>query len=280
MKDEWVTGKIGITIQDQPLNFEVTVPAKPVKLTRMLPVFHKMTNTMVGLGIDAAKLNGQEVSCKAGCGACCRQPVPITEAEVFQLAALVERMDEPERLAVEQKFDNAVKHFDNIDWFEKVSKCAAAAMDGQTEEAQKKLVELVHQYFTEGISCPFLKNDACSIHEWRPMACREYLVTSPAEFCDDPDPINIKKVEMLFQPSKVVSKISSTGNFAGEGIITLIKALEFAKVKKESEKVKTGEGWMADFFQTLAASESLQPTAGSKTPVRPKSRSAKKKKKK
>ena len=33
--------------------------------------------------------------------------------------------------------------------------------------------------------CPFLEDDACSIYEQRPAACRELLVTSPAEQCQD-----------------------------------------------------------------------------------------------
>jgi Fe-S-cluster containining protein len=38
-------------------------------------------------------------------------------------------------------------------------------------------------YFRLGIACPFLEDESCSIHPYRPSACREYLVTSPAENC-------------------------------------------------------------------------------------------------
>src|SRR5262249_17523424 len=40
-------------------------------------------------------------------------------------------------------------------------------------------------YFALQIPCPFLKNEICSIYEDRPAACRELLVTSPAELCRD-----------------------------------------------------------------------------------------------
>jgi Fe-S-cluster containining protein len=34
--------------------------------------------------------------------------------------------------------------------------------------------------------CPFLEDESCSIHPDRPLVCREYLVTSPAELCAGP----------------------------------------------------------------------------------------------
>ena len=33
------------------------------------------------------------------------------------------------------------------------------------------------------IACPFLEDESCSIHPQRPVSCREFLVTSPAENC-------------------------------------------------------------------------------------------------
>ena len=40
-------------------------------------------------------------------------------------------------------------------------------------------------YYTLRLPCPFLENEACSIYADRPAACRELLVTSPAELCQD-----------------------------------------------------------------------------------------------
>ena len=43
--------------------------------------------------------------------------------------------------------------------------------------------DLSTAYFALGIACPFLEEESCSIHADRPLVCREYLVTSPAELC-------------------------------------------------------------------------------------------------
>jgi Fe-S-cluster containining protein len=40
-------------------------------------------------------------------------------------------------------------------------------------------------YYALRMPCPFLENDLCSIYDERPAACRELLVTSPAELCQD-----------------------------------------------------------------------------------------------
>jgi hypothetical protein len=34
------------------------------------------------------------------------------------------------------------------------------------------------RYFLQGVACPFLEAESCGIHPDRPLACREYLVTS------------------------------------------------------------------------------------------------------
>ena len=43
---------------------------------------------------------GEAISCKAGCGACCRQLVPVSETEAHHLRDVVEAMPEPRRAAV------------------------------------------------------------------------------------------------------------------------------------------------------------------------------------
>ena len=40
--------------------------------------------------------------------------------------------------------------------------------------------------FKLGLACPFLDEDACSIHPQRPFVCRQYLVTSDPALCADP----------------------------------------------------------------------------------------------
>lgn len=249
--DEWLTGNVVLNIKGMTLDMELTVPAAPVKPQRMLPVFHQVTNAFVALGVAAAEASGNTISCKAGCGACCRHAVPITEVEIYQIAELVESMPEPRRTEIKQRFRDAVEHFKKIGWFEKMNRQAEAGKMLDPTVATKKAMEVVMEYFHENIPCPFLENESCSIHENRPLSCREYLVTSPAENCSQPSAETIRKVELLTQPSKSMEKIGRSGRMNGVGTYTLVRALDLAERFPDEFSEKSGEKWMADFFETL-----------------------------
>ncbi|MFN3329778.1 MAG: YkgJ family cysteine cluster protein, partial [Pyrinomonadaceae bacterium] len=189
---------------------------------------------------------GEKISCKKGCGACCRQPVPISETEALEIAYIVEHLPSKKREKIEKRFSEAVEHFRKINWFEKLE---------NTATAPETLQAVVLEYFHEGIPCPFLENESCSIHQNRPLACREYLVTSPAENCSKPSAQSVKRVELLFLPSKILMRIESREKKRFP-FIPLIRALEWAKENKNREEIlRTGEEWMESFFRELTGDE-------------------------
>jgi hypothetical protein len=118
--EEFVTGNIKFSLYGEPVEMNMSVPAKPVKPTRMLPIFQAMTNEFLDIGINASLSKGETVSCTKGCGACCKQPVPISEIEAYQLNELVENMPEPKRSEVKERFAFATKKLHEIDWFNRM----------------------------------------------------------------------------------------------------------------------------------------------------------------
>ena len=261
--DEWVTGRVAIAIRGVPVQMELTVPANPVKPQRMLPVFQKMTNSFVAMSVEAMNALGEEISCKAGCGACCSHVVPIAEVEVYQIAELVENMPEPRQSKIKRRFSEAVEHFEAIGWFERVQKTGNLKAPENPEYVPTELMDAAMEYFDQGISCPFLEDNSCSIHENRPLSCREYLVTSPAKNCSKPTAENIRKVPMPVRPSRSLPRVGASGNFLGLGVLPLIRALELAEKFPEQFPEKTGQRWAADFFEHLTKSEI--PAADAKT---------------
>jgi Fe-S-cluster containining protein len=247
--NDWVTGEVVLSIGGEPLKMSMTVPATPVKPHRMLPVFQKMTNSFVEISAVAAGARGETISCRIGCGACCRQPVPIAEIEIYHLAEVVESMPEPRRTEIKERFRKAVEHLKSLDWFEKMKEIGNRTLTETKEEITRDMQKAAMEYFHEGIACPFLENESCSIHEYRPVACREYLVTSPAVNCSNPTAENIKMVELVLNPSKTLRYVGVTGRFTG--FIPLVRALEFAEEHPEKFEEKTGERWAADFFSKL-----------------------------
>lgn len=246
---DWVTGNVRINFGGQPLDLQMTVPAKPVKPQRMLPIFQQMATSFVGMSETAVENAGGKISCQKGCGACCRQPVPLAEIETYKVAEIVEAMPEPRRTEIKRRFEKAWQHFAEIGWFERLDECFKLS----TEERNKVILE----YFHEGVPCPFLENESCSIHLERPIVCREYLVTSPAENCADPSAEKIRMVEIAVKPSGVVRKITNGEKLSGQAVnfVPLVLALEWANRNADAFPEKTGEQWMADFFRNLTKSE-------------------------
>lgn len=244
----WVKLELAVKIAGRPIETEITVPAGPVKPHRMLPVFHQMTNAFVGMGARDAESRGERISCKAGCGACCRQPVPLAEVEVYQIAELVETMPEARRTEIQRRFSEGARHFHELKWFDAMKRCADAASGKSSDAVMKEIGNLVNIYFREGIACPFLENESCSIHESRPIACREYLVTSPAGNCANPSTETVHKVDIAAKVSKMLQPFGDSGRLDNLGFLPLIRALEIAEEFPEKYREKAGPEWIRDFF--------------------------------
>jgi len=252
--ENWVTGNVTVRVGEIPVNMQLTVPADPVKPTRMLPIFQKMTNAIVALSENEIRSAGAEISCRMGCGACCRQPVPVSEPEVYQLAELVDAMPEPRKTVIKERFAAASAHFHSIGWFDRIAALAELPKPADPDNIPRELIAEALVYFREGIPCPFLEEESCSIHESRPLACREYLVTSPPENCSNPSAATIEKVPILLHPSRAMRLVGQTGLLSKWGILPLVRALELAAAEPETFEEKTGERWAAEFFEHLTHS--------------------------
>ena len=257
--NEWVTGRVTLRIGGAPLDLEMTVPAQPVKPHRMLPIFHQMSDSFADIGVQAAADAGNAVSCRAKCTACCHQAVPVSEAELYYIAELVNEMPEPRRTEVRSRFESAYRHFQTSGWFEALRSGKGRSWAGAEE--------LVLDYFREGVPCPFLEDSMCSIYANRPIACREYLAVSDPANCSNPTAEGVKLVDLPIKPSTTIKKIAVGEASRREGIfMLLIMSLEIAEKYPEQFPEKTGEQWMADFFGRLINEEKLPNPPVEQTP--------------
>lgn len=166
-----VTGRVALAIGAARIPVEMTVPAGPVAVEDVLPIVQGLSSLFAGRATVQAEAEGRAVSCRAGCGACCRQLVPVAPAEARALARLVEAMPEPRRATVRRRFDDALETLNGLGMLDRLDQ----------DPDSRRAVGM--DYFRAGVACPFLEDEACSIHPDRPLACREYLVTSPPERC-------------------------------------------------------------------------------------------------
>lgn len=233
-----VTGEITLSIDGAPLKLKLTVPAKPVKPLVMLPIFQKMANLFVDIGTQQAASRGEQISCRIGCAACCRQPIPLLEVEIYFIAQLVDTMPEPHRSTVRARFDAATAHFHKNGWYEAFNAC----------KDETELKRLIRAYFSAHIACPFLENEACSIYNQRPVGCREYLMVSPSEHCSSGLEAHLHQLSIPLSVSPGLSKIGWSGNLGEKKFLPLAFALEWAEQHCEAFPEKTGQEWLAEFF--------------------------------
>jgi len=229
-----VTGKATLVIGGEPVAFELTVPAGPVAVEDVLPILQGLSSLFAQRAAARAETAGRSISCKAGCGACCRQLVPIAPAEARALAGLVEAMPEPRRTQVRDRFAAAVVAVKEVDLFERLS------------EPLDRQIEAGLEYFRMGVRCPFLENEACSIHPNRPLSCREYLVVSPAENCRSPTAQGIEKLVLEGDPSLALLKADPR-----DGWLPLVFALVFDGSAPPSPRDRYGPDILADVMGRL-----------------------------
>ena len=176
-----VTATLRLAIGELRIAHPITVPRAPVPAAEVVPALQGLVDAVV----SAAEV-GKAISCRKGCGACCRQLVPISRTEGERLLELIEAMPAERREALSRRFAAAE---------------AAIVAAGLEQRGERTDRELSLAYFALKVPCPFLEDESCSIHADRPLVCREYLVTSPPELCAGPaqegvTPVAVPKVSL------------------------------------------------------------------------------------
>jgi len=170
---------------DGVMRGKVAVTAGPMRLTGLVQTALALTNALVGRAIAAEADGGRSLSCRPGCGACCRHMVPVSPPEAFHL----------------------------MDRFAAIG--ATLDQEGMIEEmlaptpTQDAVLPVARRYFELGMACPFLEAESCGIHADRPAVCRDYNVTSPAEWCVRPYEHDIAKIPLPLPLSVPLARTSA-----------------------------------------------------------------------
>lgn len=239
-----------LSVAGELVQLELEVPAGPVHPERLLPSLQAATNAFVDAAERSVVKSGLSVSCRAGCGACCRQLVPIAPAEARALALVVEELPEARRTGVLARFQEAKEALARSGMLETL-------IDGpdMTRESSR---EAGLAYFRLQLACPFLQDESCSIHPQRPLACREYLVTSPASLCADPAPEKIETVPMPVKLSTGLQRVSRSWD--GQAWLPLVLALEWVARHPGDPALPDGGAEFENIVKTtLAASGKGRP---------------------
>jgi Fe-S-cluster containining protein len=159
----------------------VAVPTGFVPVTAIVPLIRRLGEEAQALEVARSVEAGQPPSCHKGCAACCRQLVPLSAPEAFALGEWVRSCSTEQQGRIAARFAEAKSRLLSQGLWQRLSELCNAP-----EQPNDEALEVVNrEYYALRLPCPFLEEEACTIYEARPAACRELLVSSPPERCDD-----------------------------------------------------------------------------------------------
>ena len=220
-----------LTAGDLRIVHEVSLPTAEVAAAEIVPALQGVVNAVVDAAERKSIASGQAISCRKGCGACCRQLVPISRTEGERLTALLRAMPAGRRARIDKRLAEAAT---------RIERAGLAATEGRSDR------EMSAAYFALGLPCPFLEDESCSIHAERPLVCREYLVTSPAGLCSGPAQEGVTPV--------AVPKFSAAARkMQDESDDWFPLALLGKRGKRGATERRPGPEWMQRFLKGLTA---------------------------
>ena len=213
--EETIQIDFSLSVGPGRLDASVHVPAGRVTLTQILPAIQALTSNIVDSVVQIVASEGRHVSCRAGCGACCRQMVPLSIFEAEALAAWIATLPEDRREQLRLRFHHTLLALKESGLLERMD-------PEQWVDGSETAKTLAIDYLAAKIPCPFLEDERCSIHSTRPLICREYLVTSPPQFCEAPSVDLVAGVPMPLRPSLSLFRLGAQIEKGGRGWFPLV----------------------------------------------------------
>jgi Fe-S-cluster containining protein len=239
-----VTLTLRLSALGQTLQGEVSVPSGAVRPEAMLPIYHSLADALMQAAEAAAAKQDLTIACRKGCAACCRKLVPVSAIEARRIGALVAEIPEPQRSEVQARVAAARDRLAAAGLLDRL-----ARLDQLTPEAYAALGS---EYFARWIACPFLEGEACSIYSERPLACREYAVTSPAQNCF-PESAT-QSVDQVTLPHSVATAVAAAeaGSAPSEDRwVPLVLAIEWAASHGAAPPARDGLAMLREVLSRL-----------------------------
>ena len=215
-----------------------------VPLSQLLSALRSLTNTVVDAAVERERGMGREISCKAGCGACCRQLVPLSLTEARELPHLIAGLEDAHRERVTARLNEAI------------SKLRASGVLGRLERystlSRDERSELSTEYFRLGIPCPFLEDESCSIHPVRPVICRQYLVTSDPSHCANPSAETVAPVPIAANVFAALTRVEAREPNPPQSVpLVVAPILNTAEGDSAADPRKTVPAWMSLLLEQM-----------------------------
>ena len=216
---------IAVTTPAGRLNTVLDVPTGFVPITAIVPLARRLGEEILKLEEHQSRTTGRTVSCRMGCAACCRMLVPLSPPEAFSLLEYIEQLPQERREAIEARLAVTKATLATHGLFDRLR----AVADAERPIPDEELEPINRAYYALRHPCPFLEQEMCSIYEARPAACRELLVTTPPELCDNIADNPVEPLPVSVRMGTVLGLLWATISGSAPRLIPLPLALDWAK---------------------------------------------------
>ena len=215
----------------------VEVPTGFVPITAIVPLIRRLGEEAQALEVAISVDAGKAPSCRKGCAACCRMLVPLSAPEAFALREWVRSRPNDQQDRISARFAETKSHLLSKGIWQQLS----GLCNAPEQPNDDVLEDLNREYYALRIPCPFLEEEMCTIYDERPAACRELLVTSPPERCDDLVNNPVEPISAPVLVSTVLGLLWQELRKSPTRLIPLPVALDWAK-GHEQENQHTWKG--------------------------------------
>ena len=193
---------LSINTTSGEMHAQVDVPTGVIPITDIVPVLRSLGEQAQALEVSKTLQTGKSISCQKGCAACCQRiMVPVSPPEAFGLADMMKTLPQDHRERIEHRLTETRARLHTAGLLPLLQDLA----ESPRQKSDAEVDPINRAYYALRIPCIFLENDACSIYEHRPAACREYLVTSPANLCEDTEKNDIEVLHIPLRAGTILS---------------------------------------------------------------------------
>ena len=210
-----------------PRSIAIDVEDVPTRLAELVPIAQLVTDVMLDAAIAHERDQGRELSCAAGCGACCRQYVAISIPEALYVAEALAQLPADQQSLYAGRMAAIA---DRLGKEERVDRVLDPTVAPDT------IRTLPREYFQLGLPCPFLTDESCSIYLHRPTPCRDHNLTSPPELCRDPYANELRKVPSPLPLTAVLARLTARLVEAPSTLVPLSQVTRAAETHREIDQ--------------------------------------------
>jgi len=227
----------------------IDVPSGFVPVTAIVPLMHGLGEQALALEERTAAMRGESVSCRKGCAACCRLLVPVSAPEAFRLRDRLAQLPAPRQTEIRRRMAEAERRLVETGLLEPL----LAVAETEQQLTDQDLDAVNRAYYSQRLACPFLEDEMCSIYEDRPAACRELLVTSPADLCADIERNPVRALPVPVRISTALAQVWADLRREPARLIPLPIAVSWAERHAgEAAASRSAQSWLDGALDAVA----------------------------